>query len=256
MARVRFLLRFVALMALSGGAVADVALVAAAADLNFAMREIAVAFQRDSGRQMKLSFGSSGTFRHQIAAGAPFQLFMSADEDYVLALHREGRTLDAGTLYAVGRIVLFAPNRSPLVPDEQMSDLRRLLAAGAAGRFAIANPAHAPYGRAAREALERLGLWEGVQRRLVLGENASQATQFSATADALGGIIPLSLVRAPEIARLGRFALLPEDLHAPLRQRMALLRGAGAGAQELYRYLQSAPARAVLRRYGFLLPGE
>jgi molybdate transport system substrate-binding protein len=250
------LAKLVALMALSTAALADVPLVAAAADLSFALRDIADLYRKETGRQVKLSFGSSGNFRHQIVAGAPFQLYLSADEDYVLALQREGRMEDEGTLYAIGRIVLFAPHGSPLRPDPEMSDLRRALAAGAIRRFAIANPDHAPYGRAAREALQRIGLWEALRSRLVLGENVSQAAQFAASADAQGGIVALSIALSPNVSKLGRFALVPENLHAPLRQRMALVRGAGQDARDFYRYLQQPDARAILKRYGFLLPGE
>jgi molybdate transport system substrate-binding protein len=252
----RRLVLTIALLAFSAGALAGEALVAAAADLSLALRDIAALYRKESGRAVKLSFGSSGNFRHQIAAGAPFELFLSADEDYVLALARESRTIDEGVLYAVGRIVLFAPHGSPVEPDPEMAGLGRALAAGVVRRFAIANPEHAPYGRAAREALQKLGLWEALAGRLVFGENASQAAQFAASADAQGGIIPYSLALAPNLSKRGRYALLPEALHRPLRQRMALLRGAGEPAREFYRYLQQPPARAILARYGFALPGE
>lgn len=234
----------------------DVPVVAAASDLRFAIEEIAARFQNETGRAVKVSLGSSGNFRHQIAAGAPFQLFMSADEEYVLALHREKRTAGEGVLYAIGRIVLFAPHGSRLKPDAQMKDLARLLAAGEIRRFAIANPDHAPYGRAAREALQKLGLWDQIRGSLVLGENVSQAAQFASTPGAQGGIFAYSLALAPNIAKLGTFVLVPDSLHEPLRQRMALVSGAGPTAREFYRYLQGAAAREILRRYGFVLPGE
>jgi molybdate transport system substrate-binding protein len=243
-------------MALSSLALADIPLVAAAADLSFALRDVADLYRKESGRPVKLSFGSSGNFRHQIAAGAPFQLYMSADEDYVFALHRDGRMVDEGTLYAVGRIVLFAAYGSPLEPDSELSDLRRALAASEIRRFAIANPEHAPYGRAAREALRQKGLWKMLEGRLVLGENVSQAAQFAASADAQGGIVALSIALSPNVSKLGRFALIPENLHQPLRQRMALVRGAGKDARAFYAYLQQPAARAILQRYGFVLPGE
>lgn len=234
----------------------DVPVIAAASDLRYAIEEIATRFERDTGRQVKISLGSSGNFRQQIARGAPFQLFMSADEDYVLTLHREGRTLDAGVLYAVGRIALFAPKGSPMKPDAQMKDLARALEAGHIKRFAIANPEHAPYGRAAREALQKLGLWARLRDKLVLGENVSQAAQFSSTPGVQGGIFAYSLALSPNVAKLGSYVLLPDALHAPLRQRMALVRGAGETAREFYRYLQMPAAREIFRRYGFLLPGE
>jgi molybdate transport system substrate-binding protein len=239
-----------------GVAAAEAPVIAAAADLRFALEEIARNFERERGRALRLSFGSSGNFRQQISAGAPFQLFLSADEDYVIALHREGRTEDAGVLYAVGRIVLFAAKGSPVTPDAGMKDLARALRSGQVRRFAIANPEHAPYGRAAREALESLGLWSSVRERLVFGESVSQAAQFAASPDAQAGIIAYSLALAPQVARLGSYVLLPETLHSPLRQRMALVRGAGPTAREFYRYLQEPAAREVLQRSGFVLPGD
>lgn len=233
---------------------ADTPVIAAASDLRFALEEIARTFGRERGGAVRLTFGSSGNFRQQISAGAPFELFMSADEDYVFALHREGRTEDAGVLYALGRLALFAPHRSPVTPDAEMKDLARALEARQVRRLAIANPAHAPYGRAAREALERLGLWEKLQGRLVLGESVSQAAQFAASPNAQAGILAYSLVIAPQVAKLGTYALLPEQLHGPLRQRMALVKGAGPTARAFYGYLQQASAREILARSGFALP--
>jgi len=251
----RFVL-LVALLAVSPAQGAGPPLVADAADLSFDLRDIAEFYRKETGRDVRLSFGSSGNFRHQIAAGAPFELFMSADEEYVFALSREGRMMDDGVLYAIGRIVLFAPHGSPLKPDPEMTGLRQALSSGAIRRLAIANPDHAPYGRAAREALQAVGIWEDIRNRLVLGENVSQAAQFAAGADAQGGVIALSLARSPNVAKLGSFALIPDKLHRPLRQRMALARGAGEAARAFYAYLQQPPARAILKRYGFLLPGE
>jgi molybdate transport system substrate-binding protein len=130
--------------------------------------------------------------------------------------------------------------------------LEGLRAAGAGIRhFAIANPEHAPYGRAAREALERLGLWQWARPKLVLGENIAQATQFVTSGAAQAGITALSLALAPEVAQLARHVVLPDRLHAPLRQRMVLLKSASAQASEFYAFLQTQAARAILRRYGF-----
>jgi molybdate transport system substrate-binding protein len=237
---------------------ANPALVAAAADLRFALTELAERFRTDTGQAVKLSFGSSGTFTHQIEQGAPFELFLSADEGYVFRLADAGLTADRGVLYGVGRLVVFAPYGSPLPVDGALDGLRTALAEGRVRRFAIANPEHAPYGRAARAVLQHAGLWDAVARYLVMGENASQAMQFAAAGASQGGIVPLSLSKADEVAKLGRFALLPAERHAtePLRQRMVLLRNAGDSARAFYAYLQSAPARALLTRYGFLLPGD
>lgn len=228
--------------------------VAAASDLNVALTEIAQQFARERGQKIELVFGSSGTLARQVRDGAPFELFLSADEFFVEELAAAGLTRDAGTLYAIGRIVLFAPRGSPLVPSEGLDGLARLLASGRVARFAIANPAHAPYGRAAEAALRKRGIWTDLQPRLVLGENVAQAAQFATTGNAVGGIIAHSLALAPNVARRGTFALLPEADHPPLRQRMVLLKRAGPVVERFHRYLQEPVARAVLERHGFTLP--
>lgn len=229
-------------------------IVAAASDLKFALTEIAARFKADTGREVALNFGSSGNFARQIQQGAPFELFMSADEDFVFRLADAGLTRDRGALYAIGRIVLYVPKGSDIALDAQLRGLRT--GWGQVRKFAIANPEHAPYGRAAREALRALGLWDLVQPKLVLGENIAQAAQFVTTRSAEAGIIALSLAVAPELQRQGTHLLLPDTLHAPLRQRMVLTSRAGDTATMFYRYLQQPAARAILGNYGFTLPGE
>lgn len=255
---IRALLVFLAILSPGRAQPAEVPAVAAAADLKFALERIAANFERDVGRRVKLSFGSSGNFAVQIENGAPFELFLSADEDYVYRLADRGLTRDRGTRYAVGRVVVFAPHHSPLAVDAGLTDLGKALGDGRLRRFAIANPEHAPYGRAARAVLIHAGLWEAIETRLVLGENAAQATQFAASGAAEGGMIPLSLSQAPEVQKLGRFALVPAEWHEnePLNQRMVLLRDAGPTAVAFYQYLQAPETRAVLARFGFSLPDE
>jgi molybdate transport system substrate-binding protein len=228
--------------------------IAAAADLKFALTEIAQRFRDETGHEIKLAFGSSGNFFMQIKHGAPFQLFLSADEAYVKKLSALGLTHNGGALYAVGRIVVFAPSDSRLKVDGALEGLRSALNEGRVSRFAIANPEHAPYGRAAREALQAAGLWSKIAPFLVFGENASQATLFATSGSAEGGIVPLSLALAPEVASLGTWALIPESAHQPLRQRMVLLKGAGKTASAFYDYVQAPAARTILERYGFVLP--
>lgn len=230
--------------------------VAAAADLKFALEEIAARFREDTKQEVRLVFGSSGTLTRQILQGAPFEMFLSANEGFVLSLGDQGRTIDRGALYAIGRIVLFAPHGSPLRVDAALEGLREALGSSRIQHFAIANPEHAPYGRAAEQALRSQGLWEAVRPTLVLGENVSQAAQFATSGAAQGGIIAYSLALSPSLSALGRFVLLPAEWHEPLRQRMVLIRGAGETAQAFYRYVQTPPAREILRRYGFVLPGE
>jgi molybdate transport system substrate-binding protein len=229
-------------------------IVAAASDLNFALTEIANQFARETGERVELVFGSSGTLTRQVRDGAPFEMFLSADEAFVEELASAGLTRNGGTLYAVGRIVLFAPADSPLHPRDGLDGLARLLAGGRVTRFAIANPAHAPYGRAAEAVLRKRGIWNDLQPRLVLGENVSQAAQFATTGNAVGGIIAYSLALAPSLQNRGTYALIPDADHAPLRQRMVLLKRAGPVVERFYRYLQEASARAILERYGFTLP--
>ncbi len=234
----------------------DVPIIAAASDLQFALEEVAVMFQKQTGRKIKLAFGSSGNFRHQIAHGAPFQMFMSADEDYVFALHREGHTLDEGSLYASGRIVIFIPHGSSLKADGSLNDLAAALNDNRIKRFAIANPEHAPYGQRAKEALRHAGIWDQIHSHLVLGENVSQAAQFATSGSAQGGIIAYSLALSPNVTSLGSFELIPAEWHNPLKQRMVLLKNAGPTTHAFHDYVKSPPARKILEQYGFDLSGE
>lgn len=230
--------------------------IAVAANVQVAMEEILTDFRKTTGRDIRVSYGSSGNFTRQIEQGAPFELFVSADEDFVFRLADAGRTQDRGELYAQGRIVLFVPKTSGLKADGTLADLRAALNDGRLKRFAIASPEHAPYGRAAQEALAKQGLWDAIRPKLVIAENIAQATQFASSGGADGGIVALSLALAPNVASLGTHALLPAEWHAPLLQRMVLMKGAGETARAFYDHLRSPEARAIFRKYGFLLPGE
>ncbi|MBT8411597.1 MAG: molybdate ABC transporter substrate-binding protein [Octadecabacter sp.] len=234
----------------------DVPVIAAASTLQFALPDIAVAFQEDTGQTVRLSFGATGNLVRQIRAGAPYQLLLAADETYVVDLARDGITPDMGLLYAQGRLVLIAPKGSTLAVDGTLDGLEQALVEGRITRFAIANPDHAPYGMRAREVLQHRGLWDPLQPLLVLGENVSQTAQFATTGNADGGIIAYSLALAPQVAALGDHALIPAEWHAPLNQRMVLLEDAGPVAQAFFAYLQSPPARDILARYGFTTPGR
>jgi molybdate transport system substrate-binding protein len=228
--------------------------VAAASDLKFALDEVILRYERDVGARVRATYGSSGQFVRQIEQGAPFELFLSADEEFVYRLADRGLTRDRGVLYAIGRIVLFVPGGSTLDPAADLSGLRRALASGSLTRFAIANPEHAPYGRAAEEALRHAGLWAQLQGKLVLGENVSQAAQFAASGNASGGIIAYSLALAPTLSDRGQFVLIDAGWHRPLRQRMVLMRDASSDAAQFYAFLQQPAARQILARYGFVIP--
>lgn len=230
--------------------------IAAAADLRGALDEVAASFARDQGVQVSLIFGSSGVLARQIVDGAPFEVFLSADERYVEQVVSAGRTVDGGVLYATGRLVLYAPRGSPLEVDAGLSGLRRSVASGRMGKFAIANPAHAPYGRAAEAVLRAHDLWTGIQPSLVLADNVSQAAQFAASGNVVGALLAFSLVKAAPLSTGGSFVLIPESAHPPLRQRMVLLRGASDGATRFFAYLQGPRARALLASHGFSLPAR
>jgi molybdate transport system substrate-binding protein len=231
----------------------DRPLVAAASDLQFALDEVARAFASESGERIRLVFGSSGNLTRQLLDGAGFELFLSADEAFVATLHEAGLTRDAGALYGVGRIVLFAPRGSPLAVDERLDGLRALIGSTRRGRFAIANPEHAPYGRAAEAVLRGRGLWNVVRPFLVMGENVAQAAQFATTGDAFGGILAYAYALTA-LQDKGRFVLLPDSAHPPLRQRMVLMKRAGSTARHFYEYIRTPPAQAILRRHGFSIP--
>jgi molybdate transport system substrate-binding protein len=229
--------------------------VAAASNLNFALPAVAEQFEREHRERVEVVFGASGTLTRQIQDGAPFELFLAADEEFTERLSAAGLTRDSGVVYAVGRLALFAPTGSPLEADGRLDGLAKLLKSGGVRRFAIANPDVAPYGRAAEAALRKRGLWDGLRPRLVLGDTIAQAAQFATTGNAVGGLIAYSLVVSPEFAGRGTYALVPEADHPPLRQRMVLLKRAGPAAQRFYEYMQGAAAKASLRKHGFAVPG-
>jgi molybdate transport system substrate-binding protein len=230
--------------------------VAAASDLKFALEAVAAQFQKQTGQSLRLVFGSSGHFKTQILQGAPFHLFMSADEQFVFELADAGKTEDRGRAYAVGRIGILVPPGSLLKPDGELQDLAAALKDGRLRKFAIANPQHAPYGTRAQEALRHAGLWSAIQPRLVYGENVSQTAQFAVSGSTQGGIVAQSLALAPAVAKTGRFALIPEAWHQPLRQRMVLVKGAPTVARAFYDHLSTPAAQAIMVRYGFAMPKD
>jgi molybdate transport system substrate-binding protein len=230
----------------------DPARVAAASDLQFVLPEVADAFHRAGAHRVVLSFGASGNFARQIGQGAPFDLFLSADEGFALRLADAGLTRDRGTLYALGHIALLVPAGSAIALDTALDGLKRDW--HAVQRFAIANPELAPYGRAAREALQRRDLWERVQPKLVLGENISQTAQFVRTGSAEAGIVSLSLATAPPVASKTRHLALPRSLHEPLRQRMVLLKNARPAAAAFHDFVAGPEGQAIFARHGFARP--
>ncbi len=237
-------------------AVADAPIVAAASSLNPALNEVRQIFETETGQSIRLSFGSSGNIARQIIRGAPFELFLSADERYVRTLVERSLTMDRGALYAVGRLVLFVPNGSPIRADSELQEFARAVVDGSLNRLAIANPEHAPYGRAARQLLEARGMWDRLGQKLVMGENISQTAQFAATGSVDAAILSYSMALSPAMSRRGRFVVLPEKWHDPIRHRMVLLDGAGQTAVAFYAFLRAPTAREVLKRHGFSTPQD
>ncbi|WP_424927600.1 molybdate ABC transporter substrate-binding protein [Amaricoccus tamworthensis] len=229
-------------------------LVAAASDMQFVMPDLVAAFGATGGGEVEVVFGSSGNLTRQIQQGAPHELFLSADEAYVVRLEEAGLTDGAGVIYAEGRLSLFVPEGSGIGAD--FAAFEAALAAGGVARFAIANPEHAPYGLRAREALEHRGIWEAVQPVLVLGENVAQAARFAASGNADGGLIAHSLALSPEMSARGESVLVPAEWHSPLLQRMVLMRDAGDEARAFYEWLQSDEAGDILAQAGFSVGAE
>lgn len=228
--------------------------IAAAASVNGALTAIARAFEHERGQAVSLVFGASGTLTRQIRDGAPFELLLAADEEFPAQLTAAGLTRDAGVVYAVGRLAIFAPTGSPLTADPALAGLQQLAKSGGVTRFAMANPEVAPYGRAAAAVLRKRALWDTLRPRLVFGDSIAQAAQFAVSGSTVGGLVAYSQVLAPEFAARGTHALIPDADYPPLRQRMVLLKRAGAVATAFYDYLRTPAARAVLRRHGFAVP--
>lgn len=230
--------------------------VAAAADLSIALPGIADAYEKTSGVVVRLSFGASGVLTQQIQNGAPFDVFLSADMGYPKQLIAEGKA-DAATLYryAVGELVLWTQANSP-------RDLEHLginvLLDPSVRKIAIANPQHAPYGRAAVAALKHYGLYEKVSARLVLGENISQAAEFVESGNAQVGFVALAHALAPAMKGKGKYWKVPADAYPPLDQGAVVISRSphAQDAMAFLEYMKGPEALAVLRHYGFTSPVE
>jgi molybdate transport system substrate-binding protein len=229
--------------------------VAAAADLRFALDELTPAFEKSfPGAHVAISYGSSGSFYAELLNGAPFDVFLSADVTYPQKLIERGLAEDDSRFtYGFGRIVVWTRQTSKL-PVE--SNGLNALVDPSVTHVAIANPEHAPYGRAAEAALQSAGVLKSVRPKLVYGENIAQAMQFVQSGAAEVGIVALSLAAAPAVS--GRYFLIPDDSYPPIEQGGVVLRSAKNidGARALRAFLQSAEARTVLERYGFRSPRE
>ena len=238
---------------LAGETFADEIAIAAASDLNFAIKDLIGEYEKATGNHVKLSLGSSGNFFAQIQNGAPFDLYFSADIGYPKKLEEAGLTVP-GSLYryAVGRIVLWT-NRSS---QRDVAKGLEILRDPAIKKIAIANPKHAPYGRAAVAAMQHFKVYDEAKDRLVLGENISQAAQFIESGACDIGVIALSLALAPTMKSAGTYWEIPSEAHPPLEQGAAILKSSKQQrtAQQFLEFMQSAQGQEIMRRYGFTLP--
>lgn len=224
--------------------------VAAAADLTPAFEEIGQKFERVTGVKVTYSFSSTGTLAKQIENGYPMDVFAAANIEFVDGLERKGLLIpETKALYARGRITLWTRSDSSL-GIEKLEDLTR----PEVERIGIANPEHAPYGTAAREALQALGIWDQVEPKVVLAENVRMALQYAETSNAQASIIALSL----SVQSKGRWVLIPEELHRPLDQALAVVKSTKreAQARQFAAFINGPEGRLVMRKYGFILPSE
>jgi molybdate transport system substrate-binding protein len=244
-------LLFTYLLLLAAPVRAEKITVAAAADLKFAMDEIVTVFKKDNpGDEVEVVYGSSGKAHTQIKQGAPFDLFFSADIAFVSDLVKSGLAASEVKPYAIGRIVLWSASM-----DATKMTLATLIDPKIT-HIAIANPTHAPYGQRAEEALRASGVWEKVQSKLVYGENITHTAQFVLTGNAEVGILALSLAVNPELAKRGGYWLIPDTMHKPLEQGFIITKRAAnnALAKRFADYMDSKSVRAIMTKYGFVLP--
>jgi molybdate transport system substrate-binding protein len=229
--------------------------IAAAADLQFVFQEVATHFQKDSGHSVKTIFGSSGNFFAQVQNGAPFDIFFSADITYPQKLEAAGQA-EPGTLYeyATGKIVLIVPKNSSL-------ELKRgliVLLDPQVKKVAIANPEHAPYGRAAVAALQHENLHEQLAPKFVMGENISQTASFVVSGSADAGIVALSLALAPAMQEKAKFVIIPDNEYPPIRQAAVILKSSQQKeiARQFMAYLKKPEIQSLLEKYGFAVPKQ
>ena len=245
---------FAAVTFLPVAAVAQDLSIAAAADLQFAMQDITARFQQQTGKKVLVVYGSSGNFAQQLRSGAPFDVFFSANLDYPRGLEEDG-LIDPGSIYiyARGKIVLWVLNGSSLKPGAGLPALLQ----PTVKKIAIANPEHAPYGKAAVAALQSEHVYERVKEKLVLGENISQAASFVTAGAADAGIVALALALSPNMRDKGKYAEIPASDYPAIEQACVILRSSKNKevARQFLFFIQTKPIQDLLRQYGFDVAG-
>lgn len=230
----------------------QIASVAVAANMKDAFAEINAAYKATGKPDLRVVYGSSGNFTAQIMNGAPFNLFISADEQFVQELYKNGKTVDGGKIYAIGKIAMITKNSSGI---RLLNDKAELVnAITRANKVAIAKPELAPYGKAAVEYMKAEGLWDLAKGKLVYGDNIGVATMYVSTGAADIGFTALSLAQSTEVAKLTSYLMVSDKLYEPIKQRMVLIKGAPQEATDLYQFIQTPKAKEILVKYGYAVP--
>jgi len=249
-------LRLFTLFAISclyfGNVFAQVPTIAVAANMKDAFAEIVMAFKAPNKAEIKVVYGSSGNFTAQIMNGAPFSLLIAADEQFPLELYKNGKTVDEGAIYAIGKLALIAKISSGIQLRDSRAEIAQAI--GKANKIAIAKPELAPYGRAAVQYLKAEGLWDLAKNKLVYADNIGLATTYVVTGAADLGLTAFSLAKSPEVAKETSFLLIHPGSYEPIKQRMVLMKGAPQEALDLYRFMQGSQAKAILQKYGYITP--
>ncbi len=249
---IRLTLFFVSLLLCANFTWAQTTTVAVAANMKDAFGEISAAFKVAGNPDMRIVYGSSGNFTAQIMNGAPFNLFISADEYFPLQLFQRGKTLDDGVVYAIGQLAIISKNSAGIRLSENKAEL--IKAINKANKIAIAKPDLAPYGKAAVEYLKAEGLWSIAKDKLIYADNVGIATMYVVTGAADLGFTAISLAKSAEVSKETNFMLVNSKLYEPIKQRMVLMKGAPQEAVSFYRFMQSAQAKLILQKYGYSTP--
>jgi molybdate transport system substrate-binding protein len=233
-------------------ACAQTTTVAVAANMKDAFAEINTAFKAAGNPDIRIVYGSSGNFTAQIMNGAPFHLFISADEHFPIELYKKGKAIDGGVVYAIGKLAIISKNSAGISLTDSKSEL--IKAISKANKIAIAKPELAPYGKAAIEYLKAEGLWDIAKDKLIYGDNIGIATMYVVTGAADLGFTAVSLAKSAEVAKETQFILVNSKLYKPIEQRMVLIKGAPREATTLYQFMQSPAAKAILQKYAYGTP--
>ena len=252
MSTMRLLALVSALLFSIGTAYAQTSTVAVAANMKDAFTEIAAAYKATGKPEMRVVYGSSGNFATQIMNGAPFNLFIAADEQFPLELFRNGKTTDEGAIYAIGKLAVITKNSSGIFLLDSKADIAKAISK--ANKIAIAKPELAPYGRAAVQYLKAEGLWDLAKDKLVYADNIGAATTYVVSGAADIGFTAFSLAKSPEVTKQTSFLLVDAKLYEPIKQRMVLIKGAPQESVDLYRFMQGPQAKSILQKYGYITP--